>query len=43
MNKDELINRIREAIESDEDEIVKVVTCQFLFDEFDRSMMEASA
>ena len=36
MSDEELINRIREAIESDEDEIVRVINVQFLLDEYDR-------
>lgn len=32
----DLLDKIRTAIESDEDEVVKVIEIQFLFDEYDR-------
>lgn len=41
MTENELISRIRNAIESDEDEICRVIEVQFLFDEYDRQRMEA--
>lgn len=37
MDDSELIRKLREAIESDEDEIVRIIECKFLFDEYDRS------
>lgn len=43
MNNEDLICRIREVIESDEEEVVKVINVKFLFDEYDRSKMEVSA
>ena len=36
----ELINRIRNIIEAEEFPVVKVVECQFLFDEYDRLRRE---
>lgn len=37
----ELINRIRNIIEAEEFPVVKVVECQFLFDEYDRLKRES--
>lgn len=42
MDKDELIAKIREAVESDEDEICRCLWIQFLFDEYDRKQREIS-
>lgn len=40
MNEMELISKIRLAVESDEDKIVRVINVQFLLDEYDRSQSE---
>ena len=40
MDDSELISKIRDAIDSDEDYVVRVIECMFLFDEYDRCKRE---
>ena len=43
MKDSELISKLRDAIESDEEEVVKVIECKFMFDEYDRNRKEVCA